>query len=391
MVKYQLQKCFYLLFFAVLLACTTEKSNKDETEIDVADKPELVVTDSIVIEHVGRLIMTDYDRSNQIFLCYDLSTNEILTVGRHGSILTKFMRETNDDIGYGIHQANPGVGFYGDSSIVVSSLSGIYFYTFSGDLLRKIGNSNNSGYPNLNMRSKIISYDLNEERYVLASLNGDDYEFAGDQPEFYDLVRQLTIVNLDKEIFSMEIGFEKGSLYKNEFRYAEQSAYYEINPSGTELYIIYNYDPQLFVYDLVTFDLKRTISTEPDFFKVKEKARFGEKMPLFESFLLNSRYYGFHLFEDRLILEYHDSGLKEADIGQRPVTPEVGMKLNRAAIKNMYVQIFDNEKKTYGDLKVPAGLAYLMTVLDRDKFLFSADRNLIERDYEVFYVCELKM
>ncbi len=78
-----MKKFLLVLLFAVLVACS-EKTQETQSEAYI---PELVITDSLVIDHLASLGMIDLKEDHSESLYFDFKTNELIRVDKSGKIL----------------------------------------------------------------------------------------------------------------------------------------------------------------------------------------------------------------------------------------------------------------------------------------------------------------
>ncbi|TXE02662.1 hypothetical protein [Algoriphagus aquimarinus] len=85
-----------VLLFAVLVAC----SDKTQEKLSDVYVPELVITDSLVIDHLTELGMIDVKEDHSEFLFFDWKTNELIRVDNSGEIILKANRSEDGKDSY---------------------------------------------------------------------------------------------------------------------------------------------------------------------------------------------------------------------------------------------------------------------------------------------------
>ncbi|MGM0581999.1 MAG: hypothetical protein ACQETL_15050 [Bacteroidota bacterium] len=368
------RNAFVFLCFISLLACHYDSSNTSSQKVE----SKFILKDSIVVDYIGNLHITDFDEDSDSYLALDLSSNSILQFNTEGDIIYEPIQsgEGPDYVTGTIYS----LGYSGNESLFAQTRTTLYELNYEGEILRKIKLPDGTIY--INMR--LVNYVFDNKVFLLHDNNTD---LSPSFKEYYQEAKHITIVDLEVEEVTVEVPFEKTSNYlNNEYYYRNSVASFTVNKLDSILNVIYPYEHKIFQYDLTgNYELIGVIETNPENFKEPEKTLFDTKIDIMKSLAYDSYYLNVFNNKEYLILEYITG------IPKTISPPESMPELNELfrLYNNRYYQIFKNGEKIGSDIEKPEGVMDLKYLHENNHVVFQLDINNAERNYEVFYLYEI--
>jgi len=355
-----------------IISCNKES---DEDQENITSRSQFVLKDSILVDYLGNIQLTDYHSATESYLGLDISSNAIIQFNREGEILYNPIKS-----GEGPEFVTGRIfslGFSENRSILAQTRSALYELNFQGDILKKIKFPKESLYSNIRYTNSVIG-----NKVLL--LHDNNTDLRPDKRQYFDEVRHITVVDLETGEVTFKIPFQEGSMYKNEdFYYRTTTPAFSLNMVDSTINIIYPHEKKLYQYALdKDFSLKNIFNTNPENFKEPEKASYGEELNIMRSLAYDSYYLNIFNNKEYIILEYM-TGLPET-----VSPPKAVVDLNNLMIENnnRYYEIFKNGKKIGSDIEQPKGMMDLRYFHENNQVVFQLDKREAEKDYEVFYL-----
>ena len=379
-----MKKLLWAFSFAVLFSCS-EKPLETHSESHI---PELVITDSLVIDRLTKPYLIDVKDDNSEFLLHDFKTNEFIRVDSSGQVLFVANRAMDGKDSYNelfFYTAD----YLGDNQILLLTSSAAYYYDLEFNLLKKIGcdfflYSQQAGGSKVAevFSEKLFAFSYNQsERDEAFSETGTkmDYPFLS----FYE-------ANTLKRINTTTIP-EETIMRKSPGVYAELGPVISLHKE--EYYILYQYSPEIYVLDSHTLELKRTINLDPGE-KYKQVAptdinnysetRFNE--------LRGSNFRELAFVDDFLLTAYDipvpDNKMESLIAGELDSDEEFQI-YDLYKNKRRVYQIFKDDLKLW-EGEWPVTLKYKKGLLYSVNAKPGEDPESIEKDVQTIYFYELK-
>ncbi|OQP59831.1 hypothetical protein [Niastella populi] len=312
----------------------------------------------------------------------------------HGNILHHFapLGEGPDKIGAMISN----IGYFSDSTVIISAERGYYICDMDGHILRKFGPENPetvAGY-----EKKLRWFRNTQGDTIAASVFRSplSYDFLVDNTagskKFIDDIRYLTLQNMNTGHYDLKFGFEKGGLhkqYKYDFR---ERALFEYLPLKRSFYLIYAPDPNIYVYsDSNGFTVPQTIPMYLDHFQMPIKYKIGEKgrnRDYNRSVIVNSALDNLYAGDSSLLLSYR-TGMPASAYDKEITTNEKAASVFGKYV-HYYCVLFQNNRQVSGEIEMPLHCYQVAFYKSPDYVVLSYKNfNEPEEGNNKYYVCRL--
>ncbi len=375
-------KNFLLIpLFTFLFACS-EKTKESKTESYI---PELVITDSLVIDRLTKPLMVDVKTDHSEFLFYDWKMSEFLRISPAGEIL-----KTANLTGDGKNSMQAGyfiAARYGkENEIIVQTITGTYVYAPDFTLLRKVDND-------YELVTRTIggsrSFDtFNDVLYTFSIENEDRDKFI--KSEKYSIEYPfitLRDINTFKPLKTEYIPKES-EIAKNPGYYTQLDPFVKFQ--NGELLMIYPNSPELYVYDIPSLELKDIWELDPgNNFRLTEPTFPSDPAGFIKSF--GGQEYGGFTFSNGYLLTKYKDALSPEEL--QKITPENISSEATSEILDKYrsdfnYQIFKEKEKLWEgrwDIKLS-----IMRDLIFASYKPGEDPMAVEKDVQTFYFYELR-
>lgn len=229
----------------VLFSCGTSEQ-KTET------KPELLLNlelaDSLDLDFLGSPILASSNPEGSRLAFFDYPSQKIIITDGAGEILDTLSKQGDTPDAYGFMIDLPVI--YGNDKVIQIGMNGVFIYTQSGEMLKKIKHPEDMGGAVFSSRtgktSKIIR--LNGTPYLLMNSIRTRETYAGAQ-EFYDTYKAIELVDLETGE-SLDFGpFEEGSLFLNGKGFIQSDYYPAFAENNGKLYLSHGGEPKVWIYD----------------------------------------------------------------------------------------------------------------------------------------------
>jgi hypothetical protein len=371
-----------VLLFAGLVACS-EKTQETQSDDYI---PELVITDSLVIDMLTQPYLIDKKDDGSEYLFFDFKTDEFLRISKSGEILLRANRSEDGRDSYKSRYFTTA-DYFGEDEVLIITYSGLFIYDLDFILkeekpldfslvTRRMGGSN--------------AADVYKNYLYTFSVQNEDGEELYDSKEFSAAYPFLTI----RDIKSLEI-LKSAYIPAQSLMATSPGQYLSLDPIvrfiGDEIFTLFPNSPELYVYDLPTLELKSFMPLSPgeNFKQIKpinEEINFDG---FFKS-LASSEYTNF-AFSNGYLLRQYEGAVPQNEVDALPKNV-VGGDEFQALVKKykekQFYQIFKEEQKLWeGTWDVD-----LLSVRD---ILYSnakpgEDPEAVEKDIQTFYFYELK-
>ncbi|WP_339878147.1 hypothetical protein [uncultured Algoriphagus sp.] len=373
---------FLALLFPVLVSCS-EKTHEKQSEAYI---PELVITDSLVIDHLTELGMIDVKEDHSEFLFYDFKTNELIRVDKSGEILVKVNRSEDGKDSYKT-QYFITANYKGENEIIIITHAGAFIYDLDFNLLEE----------------KKIQFDLVTRRIggSRAALTHKDffYTFSLEKSAAPEVLKSKDFSNSYsfmsvRDLNTLEI--LRSDLIPAESQMAiSPGKYNNLDPIvkivNDEMFVLFPNSPEMYVYTFPGLILQRSWALNPgDSYRQILPTRDDTSFEGFLNALASSEYTDFAFSNDYLLTQFVGfAPQQEVDKLPREFIggPEFMGLVNKYKSKYNY-QIFKGEEKLWqGAWDVNLGSV-------RDVLYSNAkpgeDPEAIEKEVQTIYFYELK-
>lgn len=365
-------------FILLIIICSCGSQEESQNTSVLPNSLEFILKDSIVLDYLGNLHITDYDKESKSYLSLDLSNNSIVQFNYAGEILYDPIQsgEGPDVVNGTIYS----LGYSGNKSLFAQTRTTLYELNFDGKILRKIKLPTETIYTNM----RLVNYLFDNKVFLL---HYNNTELSPREKAYFQEAKHITIVDLETDEVTVEIPYENESMYQNdEYLYMDSGATFSLNKSDSLLNVIFPFEHKIFQYDLSrNYEFIGVINTHPENFKEPEKVLFNNEMDVMKALAYNSNYLNIFNNEEFIILEY-TTGIPLI-ISPPKSLPELN-ELFRLH-NNRYYQIFKDGEKIGNDIEKAKGMMDLKYLHQNNQVVFQLDKNNAERDYEVFYLFEV--
>ncbi|MCH7415338.1 hypothetical protein MM213_17690 [Belliella sp. R4-6] len=372
-----------LLFLSLLIIFQyCSPANKERVVLEEVD---LVVADSLVIDHLGKLYMIDLKEDHSEFLLYDILTNEFLRVNKKGDILQQVNR-TGD--GKDNYQSDYFLtAQYLDSGdILIETFGQQFIYDGEFNLKEKrktpyspITNRIMGSTVNLPIGDLMFSsaFKTEENRDAFWESFGIGYPLLTSYK-----VEDFSIISRTEFPKESQMVLNPGS-----YNFDSPLAVYHKD----ELYINFSSSPEIYVYDFPSMELKRHVPLQPgENYKQNTPSDPNENFGSFFNRLASSVYEGFNFSNGYLITWYKGAApQEEVDALPRNVVGQPEFQALAKKYENTYYQVFEGDRKLWEgakDVKLSSCRNLMYSKLKEGE-----EEDEIEKDYEVFYFYELNI
>lgn len=379
----QALSCFFA-FLTLIYSCGPSDSEK----IVEGEKyvPQLVITDSLLIDRLTQPTLIDVNNEKSEFLFYDFKTSEFFRISKSGELL-KTANLTGD--GRNTIQSTYFVGakYGGNNEIVIQTMTATFIYDLDFQLknketsdfslvLPRVGGSR--GFETYGDYIYTFSIDENDRSPELMQAKN----FSNAYP-FITLrdSQTLTIVKSDSVPSTSYVAQHPGQ-------------YLDLDPivkfSTEEMFVLFPNSPEMYVYDFPSLKLKDQWDLNPEnTYRQMEPSSPGGEIDVYRS-LSAGRYQNFAFSNDYLLTAYQGA-VPQDEVAELANYPSDGDEY-KAIVKKYrsmpHYQLFEGKGKIWEgqwDIK----LSMVRDVI----FAFSKpgeDPNAFEKDIQTIYFYELR-
>lgn len=373
-----MQRILAFLMLSWLFFCACQSSE----HVNVEDsKKFLEIVDSIKVNYLGNLYLTDFCEKTEIYLSFDLTSDTIVEFDDTGAVRNKF--NPTKEGPEGIKDAIIALAYHNDSTILVQSREGYYFYNKEGSLLRKIVLERDSPlYSNMkynveSLSDLIFSMDRNFSNEPLIS------------EEYYKDVHHISEINLKDSSITPRVKFDKKSLYLQSLGfYYFSSPAFDFNKMDSSLNILFPAEKVIYkYYPFKDWNLGSVIKTNPLYFNDPIITPFNQRPHTMRSLSYGSYYQNIFSAGEYLVVEYRTGLPKTVDLpGSIEELNDIYQEKN-----NYCYELYRDDEKIASDFTTPEHLFGLRILKNNGELIFQLNKNRFEYDFEVFYKCKISL
>jgi len=368
---------------AVAAACG-EKTQEIQSEAYI---PELVITDSLVIDHLTSLGMIDVKYDHSEFLMYDFKTSEFVRVDKSGEILLKANRSEDGKDSFKSSYFTTAHYIQNDQVLVITHTSA-FIYDLDFNLIetkkvnfelvtRTIGGSRAA----LSSGEYLYTFSLDVTGDVRAIVESDDFSVV------YPFMTVRDINSLDT--------LHTAYIPKGTQMAINPGQYNNLDPIvklvKDEMFVLFPNSPEMYVYGFPELKFKRKWALNPG--KSYKQILPTKDETSFEGFLkalASSEYTNFGFSNSYLLTQFTGFAPQE-EVDQLPRDYVGGSEFIELANKyksTSYYQIFKGEEKLW------QGIWDVNLRSVRDVLYSNAkpgeEPDAVEKDMQTYYFYELR-
>ena len=357
-------------------------ANKEELELDEIN---LVVVDSLAIDHLGKLYIIDAKENHSEFLLYDEFTKEFFRVNKSGIILQKvnLTGEGKDN-----YQSDYFLtAHYLDSGEILVETFG-YQFIYDKEFNLKEKRKTPLSPITKQIMGSTVNLPIGEFMFSSAfKIDENRDSFSKSFGVGYPLLTSYKIG--DFSIQARTTFPEKSQMVLNPGSYNFDSPFAVYHKD--KLYINFSSSPEIYVYDFPSMKQLRYIPLQPgESYKQNTPSDPNENFGSFFNKLASSTYEGFNFSNGYMITWYKGAAPQdEVDALPRNVVGQPEFQALQKKYEKYHYQIFKDEKKLwegYIDVKLKS---VRNMIFSETKIGDKEDE--VEKDYEVFYFYELNI
>jgi hypothetical protein len=373
-----------LFFISFILGCCSKKEFSQDKIQDKLQSLKITSTDTVKVKYDGLTLLLS-DVRNDKLLFFDYFKLDVIVTDLKGTILSGFNNAFigAEDVGNNLY----GTCFQSDSTIAVLSNRGYYIYSLDGKLITRYLHSFTL-YNGVYMTGDFtLEYDNTRKMFV--SLLTTSTDLLANKPGFYEQVRHLTVFKTDSQNYKFKIPYDPGSSYlQKEYYTPGFFAHFGIDNSNVAM--VYDRDPIVYIYDLDNFRKIKSFNTYPDNFNQVVKFKFGTEVDNNTRLTAyaNSSFGKIFIKGDTVITTY-GSGI--------PIEVFEGINnlddYNNVAYKSQhfYLQMFINGRKKIQDFELPREYPYLSSMSNNKIFLTEQMKWQNKNDgYKRYLICQFE-
>jgi len=377
-------KNFLLLTILAAAAACGEKTQETHSEAYI---PELMIKDSLVIDHLTQLAFIDVKYDHSEFLFYDFKTSEFFRVDKSGEILLKANRREDGKDSFKSSYFTTAHYIQNDQVLVITHTSA-FIYDLDFNLIetkkvnfelvtRTIGGSRAA----LSSGEYLYTFSLDITGDVRAIVESDDFSVA------YPFMTVRDINSLDT--------LHTAYIPKGTQMAINPGQYNNLDPIvklvKDEMFVLFPNSPEMYVYEFPELKLETSWELNPgDTYKQIKPSNKDIGLDGFFQALASSEFKGF-TFSNGYLLTQFEGGAPQAEIDALPNrtvgSPEF-MELVKKYKSKYYYQIFKNQEKLW------QGTWDVNLSSVRDVLYSNAkpgeDPDAVEKDMQTYYFYELR-
>ncbi len=361
----------------LLISCTsnTEQPNS---------KLDIILTDSITINSVGKIELVDARQQGQRLLFFNSSTNTVMEADRQGKIYFSFVRNGDGPEEWGT--AIDNIGYYGDTTVVITSMRGYQFYTLQGKFIRRVGEKNDMGTGGRWKRIRLLKHNGKEKLLsVFKAPVPNELLMDYRSRRYHELFKPLTMFDIESTTYQNMFGYAPQSIFlKFDYYYNTRQMIFDYSYQDSTFHIVFDPEPRIYSYQAnQNFTSAQVIDLKPEHFKVPLKAKFdGPEVDIYKSLAVNSDLTSLSACQDYIFVTYN-TGIPEEEYTSPGDMANVSGKLMK-----QYLIVIKDGQKISGDILMPEGLYSFSLANSPDDLIgaFPMER----KGHSVFMVYKLK-
>lgn len=374
-VRYIVAAC--LLSYCILASCT--RSSPEQPKNTIA----LVLSDSILVHAVGKVELVDARQSGQRLLFFNNSTQTIMEVDGQGKTRSSFNRSGGGPEEWGKYVDN--IGYYGDTAIVVASMSGYQFYTLSGKFIRRVGERNEMGNMGMWKRIRALKYKGKETLLsVFKAPVPNELMVDFRSRRYHELFKPITMFDVGSATYENRFGYAPQSIFlKFDYYYNTKQMSFDYSHKDSTFYMIYDPEPKIYAYRAShDFAPSEAIDLNPEHFKVPLRAKFdGPEVDIYKSLAVNSDITSLNACQNYVFVTYN-TGIPEDEY-----TSPGDMANVAPNFQKQYLIVVRDGQKISADIPLPKGLFSFALTSSPDDLIGALPQE--RKNYSAFFVYKL--
>ncbi|WP_422355421.1 hypothetical protein [Roseivirga pacifica] len=237
---------------------------------------EVVLTDSIIVESLEQLQITDYSPKKDRFLVYGTISKKCMEIDRNGKIISEvdLNGEGPGHFGQGISE----LGYFGDDII----LNGANIYlTYDGDWNYKkriVYTSGGGWYPIGWLPSTTESIVRSDKAAIVKPF---DHSYFGTKRlpnDYFSKAKMIEVISSPSQESKTLLEYPKQSVYQSQSTfYNSHKATISYNSEKDRLYLALPLEPKIYVYDTDDFSLLNTYTLDLTSFRTPQGIPFEDQ------------------------------------------------------------------------------------------------------------------
>jgi|GEM_PF-5230763 len=373
----------FLLFTA--MGCGEEKSVEgfQNTRIPVC---ELEIYDSLIIRSNSLLFLSDYLSEKKWYLLYDYFNGDLIIVNRKGRTEYQFNRKGGGRQEYGEVR---GVSFLGPDKVIVYGMFHYFIYSVTGDFIESEDIADKAVLVNPLYDFKAPHFfDADSSLHLIVKGSSGNHGSAL-RAEFYANMQWISIYNIEEGSLWEGVPYESNSPYIKNYL-GKPAPQISIDKQKEFLFVLFPYDPHVYLYQLHNLDLIKKINLAPSFFPWNSGVPFSNNVQRIkeESFgkeQLSGIYLTIQVLDDGGFLTAYMSQLPESLLVDDEIEYFQG---GLQAFRDHYLQLFKSGEKLCRDLPLPEYAKALSIATASDHIVLLA-QTPEEQAYTKYYLTRI--
>lgn len=382
--RYTILLILTILFFG----CDSKQETRNNSNLP---KAKIQVTDTLEVDYQGNLKIADFHRKEELFIAVDYSRNKevILIFDRNGDIESTFDNRIAGE--NSVSGKINAVGFNeAENGYIIISEGGVYYFDSTWTKNHHIPNPERGIYTRYNPNNKLIELKNNETDYIITQLLTAPTGHNIEMKEHYNLVKLLTIINIQDSSYKLDIGFHQTSNYRTESKlYTPYLSYFDYLKNDNQLITAYRNDEKLYYYSMDNdseLQFGKSYSFDFDHYSIKSNFNYGDDFDNSRT-SFDSRIESLDVLENRIYINY----TKEIDNTEFENDPNLyrdRLYLQEYITENYQhcMHIIEDGRKLYQDIILPDMLVSPAAILEKDEIMFHLSKSKYEFDNEVFLI-----
>ena len=242
------------LITALQLSCS-ESGQENRSKHDF--EPRFVITDSLVIDYLGRLSILDIRSDRSEYLMFDFQRKEMVRVDSKGEILLS--KNLTGDMKDGYGSSFISAHYQGRNEVLILTHKGFYRYDLSLNLI----DSRDSPFAFFTNTAMGGHANLIADEALFTTIYPDNFSREMfEQEDFLSQFPFLTVYDLEQEkILARQYIPASSQMIKNKGEYRE-NAPFSIR-DGDTIYLLFSYSPEIYHYSFPGLELQNSIHLNP--------------------------------------------------------------------------------------------------------------------------------
>lgn len=221
---------------------------------------ELVKVDSLVIDEMEALQITDYNPQTKRFLAYGTSSKDCMEIDLDGNILNRINLSGDGPSQYGY--AMNGLGYF-DEGIIINGFGKYIIYDSDWTFRQRLP-SDNTTSPLMYMSDNPKSLDYDGEKKLLQLIDQNVSGHIELEAGHFDKAKMITLVALNEGNAQPLLSYPENSIYaSNETFYSQHQPLLSFNAAENKLYLALPLESKLFIHNLDdSLSLDKTIDLD---------------------------------------------------------------------------------------------------------------------------------